>query len=241
MVKSTVTVSVPVPLTGGGINITNVGVLALISNPRHSCANVDVAHARRSEKTRISANGGVVTGGADVVQESGIAQCGVRVVNIVFEKRSHTYGYVAATTGVAGERGCSVSRVAVAGAVADKCVKTDACVAVAGSVALECVETVGRVLRTDGVAKERASTNGGVRAGGCIAKERVDTNGRVAVARGVSAQRIDSVGGVEAARAVDEKVKRSVGRVCETCSVAQKRPRASGCDSYLLFFVLLAD
>jgi len=154
-----------------------------------------------AKKTRISANGGVISG--EVVRECGDAHCRVRIPNVIIEKRTRTYGYVAATGGIAGERGYSVSRVVGACSVAHECVKTDACVAVAGSVALERVKTGGRVLRTSG-----------------IAKERVHANGRVAVASGVSAQRIDSVGGVEAARGVDEKVKRSVSRVGESRSVA---------------------
>src|SRR5215468_4878376 len=193
-------------------------------NTRHLCANVNVAGARRSEKPRVSAKGGVIT--HETVRQRGFAHCRIGIPKIITKKRARTYGYIAATHGISRERGYPGSRVVGAADVAHECVKTDGGVAVAGSIALERPKPDGGVFCSTDVAKDRASTDGRVCDTDCIAKERVDTKSCVAIAGCVRMKRIDPGGGIETAGAVRDKVKRSDGRVGEPCAVSKKRAKA---------------
>ena len=65
----------------GVVDITDIGMIRFATDPRHLCANVDVAGARRSEKACISANCGVIAD--EVVRERGVAHCRVGIPKII--------------------------------------------------------------------------------------------------------------------------------------------------------------
>ncbi len=199
MVKLTVTESVSPAAHSGGVDIADIGVVALPGDTNHVRAEIQVTVTRRCQDSRLKPQGGVVV--ASGVIEGATSNCRVFVACRVVKERSTADADVEDAGSVRKECLITNSRIKGASGTADSCA------------AKECLVTDRRVLGASAVSEEGLGTERCVAVSGDVIKKGERSIGRVVAAGVVKDHRVSSNGRVLRARGVQQK------RCCAHCGI----------------------